>query len=149
MCIQNSNIRAQEKINKIIEKCKSDKNYAPFKHINEVWLADKLSMSTSTLNFQLHMAVNFSKGLYDSIMDILTKEGVVKEPSEALRLLNNAVLETQTSLFHQFELLTLTTRRIAHDGKYEDHERPVMKEIIESARHAMNLQFDKMLKEIE
>lgn len=143
MCIQKINQEAQEKIKLILESCRKTHPY-----ISQEWLADKLGMTRSTLNFQITLAANFSLGLYEEIIHVLRKEGVIKDPTEALRSLHNSLMEVQTSVFHQLELLTLSVKKVGHDGKYEDHERPLIKNEIESIRQAMNDLFDKMVKDI-
>lgn len=146
MCIQKINQEAQEKIKTILEQCKKSTAH---RHITEKWLAEKLGLTRSTISFQLTMAENFSIGMYEEIILILRKEGVVKDSSQSCKILNNALLETQTTMFHQLELITLCVKNIGADGKYEEHEKPIMKQNVENIRKAINEQLDKMIEDIE
>jgi hypothetical protein len=146
MCITKNTQDLQEEIKLILERCRKSPR---FKYVTESYLADKLNMTASTLNYQLSVAKNFGAGLYADIKDILKKEGVIKEPSEALRQLNNSLLETQTSLFHNLELLTLSVRKVAKDGRFDEDERPLILKEIESIREEINAQLDKLSREVQ
>jgi hypothetical protein len=146
MCIQDTNEKDQGEIRSAIERCKKS---SKFKHITECYIAEKLGLTTQTFSYQLTTATNFSSGLYKEVKKILIEEGAIKEPSEALKRLNNSLMETQTTVFHQLELMTLSVKGVGSDGRYDDDEVPIVLKTIENIQREMNQRFEKMKREVE
>lgn len=89
---------------------------------------------------------SFDIGIYDQIMDVFRKEGmIVKEGDECLQLLEQT-MQMDSLIGHALNILNHNVKNFTEDRVLNFHEKKKLYEIIENMRNEFNDEFDEIIK---
>jgi hypothetical protein len=142
--VQNLNQKYQEELKAMIAAVK-----LAHPEISDAFIARKLKMTPQAFSYAMNISTNFSIGFYEEVKDLLRKENLIREPSQAWKDLNSSCREIEVTLFHQLELLNLKVSEIGEDEKFTEEERPQMIAVLEIIKNSICSKLDKMIKEIK